>query len=466
MAWLFVPASEDSSSESNSPSESDTELWVTSSGTPTPRPLSWRGWKTRPWVQLLSGTTSLPSTLDRGAARWISSLPGSPASPSVSPASSEQQKTNATSFPELLRSFATWDRDSSSWKTSEGCLPLAGVESLGTFSEPWPTSGSIRSGSACEQARWVPPTVESGSLFWRTPAASEVGPRLETLSTADGGPLQAGRRVYRKTPTGKLVNQTVTLGLQAEKIWPTPNAHDGRRPGADTLSTQGANLNRDAATWPTPFGFDHGNGPDGNEFSTAVRKTVATWPTPSTLDHIVKRTTMGRGVRNPTLQGAAAGLNPKDVERHAKTWPTPTAVDAIGGRNRTANRSPDAKKANIGDTLTDMIWQGYPHSPPDPQTETPGLESSQSDPTSPPRWPTPTAPTKRQGGVVNDWGGSGNPYRGTEMGKAKLNPNFVDWMMGWPVGWTTARTGFDAREMASWRSRLRWLLECLLGEQG
>jgi hypothetical protein len=27
--------------------------------------------------------------------------------------------------------------------------------------------------------------------------------------------------------------------------WPSPNAHDGRRPGADLKSTQGANLNRD-----------------------------------------------------------------------------------------------------------------------------------------------------------------------------------------------------------------------------
>ena len=34
--------------------------------------------------------------------------------------------------------------------------------------------------------------------------------------------------------------------------WPTPNAHDGRRPGADLKSTQGGNLNRDAVMWMTP----------------------------------------------------------------------------------------------------------------------------------------------------------------------------------------------------------------------
>ena len=311
MAWLYVPVSADLNSGSDSPSETPTELYVTSSGTLTLRPLSWRGWQTRPWVKLLSGMIYSPSTLDRGAERWISSLPDSPASPSQSPASSEPKKTNATSSRESRRSFATWDRDSSSWKTCEGCLPLAGEESLATYSEPWPTSGSTRSGSACEQAPWVPPTDASG-------------------------------------------------------------------------------------------------------FSS---------------------------------------------------WPTPT-IAATSGYSERENCA--SSEANIGDTLTDMIWQGYPHSPPDPKTETPGRESSQSDPTLLRHWPTPGA---------NDYKGSYQPgqRRGqldeaTEQkwagGKAKLNPNFVEWMMGWPVGWTTARTGFDARAMESWRCKQRQLLAYLLGGGG
>lgn len=36
-------------------------LWAMSNGKPTPQPLSWRGWKTRPWIRLLSGTTLPPS---------------------------------------------------------------------------------------------------------------------------------------------------------------------------------------------------------------------------------------------------------------------------------------------------------------------------------------------------------------------------------------------------------------------
>src|SRR3990167_2659424 len=38
--------------------------------------------------------------------------------------------------------------------------------------------------------------------------------------------------------------------------WPTPNAHDGRRPGHEQGSTQGANLKRSAEQWATPSARD------------------------------------------------------------------------------------------------------------------------------------------------------------------------------------------------------------------
>lgn len=42
--------------------------------------------------------------------------------------------------------------------------------------------------------------------------------------------------------------------------WATPNAHDGRRPGSDDTSTQGANLKRDAELWTTPQAHDERGG--------------------------------------------------------------------------------------------------------------------------------------------------------------------------------------------------------------
>lgn len=76
MTWLYMPSvSAPGSADSTSPcANSEWSAWATSSGTPTLRPSSWRGWKKRPWIALLSGLTLPPSILTRGAEEWISSV--------------------------------------------------------------------------------------------------------------------------------------------------------------------------------------------------------------------------------------------------------------------------------------------------------------------------------------------------------------------------------------------------------
>lgn len=57
------------------------------------------------------------------------------------------------------------------------------------------------------------------------------------------------------------------------------------------------------------------------------------------------------------------------------------------------------------------------------------------------RWPTPTAVSSSGGAALRKWGGSGS----REMLKkivtpeelnGALNPTWVEWLMGWPLGWT------------------------------
>lgn len=53
-------------------------------------------------------------------------------------------------------------------------------------------------------------------------------------------------------------------------------------------------------------------------------------------------------------------------------------------------------------------------------------------------YPTPTSVSGNQNGRIDERGGSSNPYRG-EKGKCRpqyLNPEFVEWLMGFPIGWT------------------------------
>lgn len=84
--------------------------------------------------------------------------------------------------------------------------------------------------------------------MWSTPNVPNGGRAMTPEQVAKRGATESGKR---------------QVGLENEaKFWSTPNAHDGRRPGADLKSTQGANLNLDAviwgaeSAWPTPKARD------------------------------------------------------------------------------------------------------------------------------------------------------------------------------------------------------------------
>lgn len=113
-----APASAASNSACTWPNP-DIELFAMSSGTHSLRPLSWRGWRTRPWMTLLSGLTLEPSTAALGAARFVSSLPAIPASHSPRPAGSSGATIPATSGPKSPASPARSSRSSSSSRTSK-----------------------------------------------------------------------------------------------------------------------------------------------------------------------------------------------------------------------------------------------------------------------------------------------------------------------------------------------------------
>ena len=92
MTWLYIPPeallepqTHASSASPSAPAQADSTLgspslspdivlWAMSNGKPSPQPLSWRGWKMRPWIKRLYGTTLPLSMADRGAAQWILSV--------------------------------------------------------------------------------------------------------------------------------------------------------------------------------------------------------------------------------------------------------------------------------------------------------------------------------------------------------------------------------------------------------
>lgn len=302
MTWLYVPsasstATEDSNSDSSSPSETTVyEPWLVLSGTATQRPLSWRGWKTRPWIRLLCGMTSSHSTAQRGVDEWISSLQDSHASPGLRLGSGPELTTTVGSGRRSPVSSVRWDRDSSSWRTCQDSTATDQPEvAFRSSSKILPTSGSMRSGVCTPQPTLEPLTSDSdsGLSLWPTTTTSDAkssggynpdwghgvsltdrAVRLWTTPCADD------------TSTRKAKYAQGGSALSYQAMWPTPTASDLK--GNKGVNRKSPSLG-DERMWPTPRasemsrGSDPARGPKGG--STGLKHDAEHWsghPDPTT----------------------------------------------------------------------------------------------------------------------------------------------------------------------------------------
>lgn len=243
-------------------------------------------------------------------------------------------------------SFASFDPDTSSWRTCPPSSPGRGkggtARRSAEFSETWPKLGMTRSGRAYPLESSGHRTCESASGSWPTP---------------HGMPKRGQRR--RPGPSGNELGRAV---LKAEReSFPTPTETDARkgyasapgpsnRRGRQTLS--GAVQSR---LWPTPKAS-----PSGPDFARANRP----------------------GSGGDDLATAVA---------REQMWPTPNAADGKGGRISSdevilSGRGPSGAKAQK--TLREAVRR------------------QDLDTGSPP------------------------PRAGA------LNPTWVEWLMGFPLGWT------------------------------
>lgn len=247
MAWLYVPGLVELTSGLNSQYQG-TGLCVTSSGKPSVRPSSWRGWKTRPWRGRLSGTTLPPSTASRGMESWILSLRDSRVSRTAlrgsAPAPQIPDGSGTTSPGSSGRSIPGSYSSRTFLDSSRQDLNVSG-EIFGEWVSRWKRVSSLRQKSALRIGG-------SGSSSWPTPNALQGG---QTSRSGDrrGEKLMGG--IIRNWPTpnaavsgsrsGEKAHPGRGLRTEAE-MWGTPSAHDGRRPGPDLKSTEGSNLSRQA----------------------------------------------------------------------------------------------------------------------------------------------------------------------------------------------------------------------------
>ncbi len=190
----------------------DIELCVTSSGKLLRRPASWRGWRTRPWIRLLSGTTWRPSTAGHGVARFISSLADIHASHSVVRANAEEKTTRGTFGRTSAGSSRKLTRSGASSRTSKGISIWEPPTSSRTF-KAWATQLKR---DCFQRLKSVHPTYGAGSSFWPTPTKSlycnrteielsDAGMRLRNDPSQTGSQIALGNATRQWTQTWLLI---------------------------------------------------------------------------------------------------------------------------------------------------------------------------------------------------------------------------------------------------------------------
>lgn len=277
--------------------------------------------------------------------------------------------------------------------------------------EHWPTPAArdhkgangvdhLEAGSGRKHLDQLPNFVEH---LWATPSVPNGGrsPADEADQVAAKGATAQGKR-------------QIDLGSQARtELWATPRAeHASDSLTGQTKGFQDSLCFRPDPETSPPGGPSSSAGPDSRPLlSMEEIAPTGVWQTPCAGTNRKSERAMQRSVNNGRRSGGGQSSSPgleQQVEMVGETiWPTPAATP-------------------YGSSQNGINGKGGTHER--PSANTPGLEKMAQS-------MTPTS-------------------------KAKLNPAFVEWLMGLPPGWTA----FAPVGMASyhWRRRMRFSL-CVFG---
>ena len=270
--------------------------------------------------------------------------------------------------------FAYFDHDSCCWRTSQGTL----VSGLDEFSETWPDSGTMRSGRVYELQGLERPTCESGSSSWPTASASVAN---------DGESLKSWERRREKNLALHLNGNGMGTPLTIAAVrWPTARMEDGESAG---------------------------NHPGATDSLTGATKN---WPTPRAGDIQDKMGSQGEFVNGRVVRKSGQDFAPSLLTMAERLWQTP-ATDSF--RSRGGDR-----KAEMG---LDQQARFFP-TPAERDYRTPNLKADQHA-------------DQLQNFVAHSLpaplipdGQPSSPPGPTSL--RRLNPRFVEWLMGFPVKWT------------------------------
>lgn len=136
---------------------------------------------------------------------FMSSPGGSRAKTLALPESRQEweREHDPVSGPKSFALLASYDRDTSSWRTSQTCLVALlsnEADGLAVFSETWPSAGMMRSGKTYQLEPWALPIVESASGLLPTPRKNDSQKRGNfDLSNPRNGFPAAVKRLFLPT---------------------------------------------------------------------------------------------------------------------------------------------------------------------------------------------------------------------------------------------------------------------------
>lgn len=236
--------------------------------------------------------SSLPTASKQMELLPRSSVEDSPARTSARPVRVLELMARAAAsgqnMPDLLASF---DHDTSLWRTSQHCL----VEGLTVFSGIWPRSGTMRNGIAYQRPPLALATDATESGLWATPVAQPAGGTPERFLDRKRESVARGHSMGISLTDLSLQVQAVERGL-----WPTPTSQDNNqvagRGAAAGHKKRGTTLGGAVRMWPTPNAGDFKAG-----MSNAPGRQQSSLP-------------RSVGIAEGASSGKRGGLNPTWVE--------------------------------------------------------------------------------------------------------------------------------------------------------
>lgn len=452
MTWLYIPNSTASASAPDtegltSESDSAAKSWAqtiaqscTARGKHTRRQTWLQKWRKARWTRLLSGPTCSRCRQEKLLSAWCRQTASSccteesRASRFPSPERKNGQATSGTcGLPSgaLHGTSARFEKSSSSWKTCGG-LFAATIPGLNAFWPTSPTQGGMRSGICFLRQRLERRTGESEFSSWHTPNV----PSGDRHVPEDA--QWSGKAAY--DAAGKKCQ--VDLNNQVKNSWRTPGAGDGTNGGPAARDSSGAlHLSAQAiGSWKTPHGLTATEG-GGGEFA----KQVKNWATPNTMDNLPERSREALDRQfSTTRKGRSAPANLRE-QVNPENWPTPASRDAKGanGENHFAE-----KERPHADQLPNAVL---------PAGGRRGRDRSNTAGSRPESWHTPsTEDNKTDGKKVLDRYGTDEMKTSdqrlrNQIGQTnaqKLNPDWVETLMGIPVGWTNVYAEFGLTDCA------------------